>query len=272
MSGNTCAKLCGFVEQCSKSSSPILRTFAFSEDTAIKLFDFYVEWNEQDSHRSMRLVLDFLVYSISKNPNPENAITITTRLLKDAVTMVTQQSSKPSIKSAISYLDHVIQKDLVYLSEVLESYREVHGLPPDTELVWDDFISSLFDWMELHYVCSIAGKLLVTIFTKPWHKDGSTKFLPDSWHKFVYKALGTNLELLEPIKLYVFIPLFRVDRLGALEYLNDLASLQSLTDNQSDGWNHNSMLWLAMLEAGKKAGVVDEPGSGKLFSHAAIMR
>ncbi|RYP07269.1 hypothetical protein DL764_002584 [Monosporascus ibericus] len=34
LSGNACGKLCGFVEQCSKSSSAVLRAFAFSEDTA----------------------------------------------------------------------------------------------------------------------------------------------------------------------------------------------------------------------------------------------
>ncbi|KAK7751621.1 hypothetical protein SLS62_006447 [Diatrype stigma] len=262
LSGNTCAKLCGFVEQCSKSSSPVLRTFAFSEDTAIRLFDFYVEWNEQDSHRSMRLVLDYLVYSISKNPNPETSATIKTRISRDAITMITQQSSKPSIKSAISHLDHAVQKGLVYLSDVLDLYREVHGLPPDTNVAWDGFISSLFNWMELHYVCSAAGKLIVTIFTKPWYKDRDTRFYPDSWHQFIYRALQTNLELLEPIKLYVFIPLFRVDKPGTLEYLNTLFTLQNLTDNHSTSWDLNSMLWLAMLEAGKKAGVVDEPGTG----------
>ncbi|RYP79117.1 hypothetical protein DL771_000095 [Monosporascus sp. 5C6A] len=76
LSGNACVKLCGFVEQCSKSRSTVLRAFAFSEDTAVRLFDFFVEWNEQDSHRSMKLILDFLAYSISKNPTPETGLAI----------------------------------------------------------------------------------------------------------------------------------------------------------------------------------------------------
>ncbi|RYP50459.1 hypothetical protein DL768_004051 [Monosporascus sp. mg162] len=82
LSGNACGKLCGFVEQCSKSSSALLRAFAFSEDTAVRLFDFFVEWNEQDSHRSMKLILDFLAFSISKNPTPETGLAIKARILR----------------------------------------------------------------------------------------------------------------------------------------------------------------------------------------------
>lgn len=241
----------------------MLRIFAFSGETATRLFDFYVESNEQNSHRSLRLILEYLVYSISRNPTAELGASVKAKLLQDAVTMVTRQSSKPSVKSAMSYLDYIIQKDLVPLSDVLETYREVHDIPRDSELTWDDFVAKLFDWMELQYVCSVAGTLLVTIFTSPWSKGSSTRFHPDSWQKFIYRALEANVELLEPIKLYVFIPLFRVDRPGALEYLQNMYSLQSLTTNQSTGWDLNSMIWLAMLEAGKKAGVVEEPGSGK---------
>ena len=264
-SSNTCSKLCGFVEQCSKSG------FAFSEDTAIKLFDFYVEWNEQDSHRSMKLVLDLLAYSISHNPVAEHGTAIRTRVLRDTVTMITRESSRPSVKSATACLDYIIQKDIVYLSDVLQTYRDVHGILTDTDDAWDGLILKLFNWMELHYVCSVAGKLLVTIFTNPWHKGQNTRFYPESWHKFVYKALQANIELLEPVKLYVFIPLFKVDKTQALKYLQTLSSLQNLTGQKSTDWDLNSILWLAMLEAGKKAGFVDDPGTGEIPSNAAVL-
>ncbi|RYP58547.1 hypothetical protein DL769_008921 [Monosporascus sp. CRB-8-3] len=260
LSGNACVKLCGFVEQCSKSSSPVLRALAFSEDTAVRLFDFFVEWNEKDSHRSMKLILDFLAHSISKNPTPETGLAIKTRILRDTVTIITRQSSKPSVKSAITYLDYIILKNLAYLSDVLEIYRGVHELPSHQVVTWDGFISKLFNWLELHNVSSVAGNLLVTIFTTPWREGENTRFYPDSWHKFIYGALQANLELLEPVKLYVFVPLFRVDRSESLKYLNNLSSLQSLTSHENTGWDVNSMLWLAMLEVGKKVGVVGEPG------------
>ncbi|KAI2469215.1 putative death-receptor fusion protein-domain-containing protein [Annulohypoxylon bovei var. microspora] len=259
-SGNTCGKLYGFVEQCSKSSKPALRNFAFAESTALRLFNFFMEWNEQDSHRSMRLVLDFLVYFISNNPTPDVGASVRDAILNNTISTITQQSSRPSVKSAIAALDYLIQKKLVYLYSVLEIYKDIHNFPSDENALWDSFIARVFTWMELHHICSVAGKLLVTVFTSPWFEDRDVRHQPRSWHGFIYKALQMNLDYLEPIKLYIFVPLFKTDRTGSLVYLHHLFSLQRLNSHDSNGLDPNSMLWLAMLEAGKKVGVVDEPG------------
>ncbi|KAI1467217.1 putative death-receptor fusion protein-domain-containing protein [Daldinia caldariorum] len=258
-SGNACVKLHGFVEQCSKSSKPALRNFAFAEGTAIRLFDFFMEWNEKDSHRSMRLVLDYLAYAISNNPRSEVGTAVKATILNTTIATITQQASRPSVKSAMVVLDCFIQKKLVYLSSVLELYKDIHSLPPDED-VWDAFVTSIFAWMEMHYLCHVVGNLLVTIFTSSWYEDKDVKHEPNTWHRFIYRGLQINLDFLEPIKFYVFVQLFNVDRPGSLLYLRHLSSLQRLTAKDSKGWDLNSMLWLAMLEAGKKVGVVDEPG------------
>ncbi|KAI1483913.1 putative death-receptor fusion protein-domain-containing protein [Daldinia eschscholtzii] len=258
-SGNACVKLHGFVEQCSKSSKPALHNFAFAEGTAMRLFDFFMEWNEKDSHRSMRLVLDYIAYMISNNPRSEVGTVVKATILNTTIATITQQASRPSVKSAMVVLDCFIQKKLVYLSSVLELYKNIHSLPQDED-VWDAFVASIFAWMELHYLCHVVGNLLVTIFTSSWYEDKDVKHEPNTWHRFIYKGLQMNLDYLEPIKFYVFVQLFNVDRAGSLVYLRYLSSLQTLTSKDSNGWNLNSMLWLAMLEAGKKVGVVDEPG------------
>lgn len=265
-SGNACVKLYGFVEQCSKSTKNALRDFAFAENTALRLFDFFMEWNEQDSHRSMRLVLDYLAYSITKNPTQEVGTSISSLILDNTLSTITQQSSRPSIKSAMLALDYFVQKKLVYLDHVLEIYRQIHGLPSNEDMLWGAFIAKIFAWMGLHYVCPIAGKLLVTIFTSPWHEERDLRHQPEIWHQFIRNGLQMNLEYLEPIKLYIFVPLFKTDRTGSLTYLHHLTSLQRLAGNDSSTWDINSMLWLAMLEAGKKVGAVDEPGHGKLLA------
>ncbi|KAL7626272.1 hypothetical protein AAE478_003042 [Parahypoxylon ruwenzoriense] len=261
-SGNACVKLYGFVEQCSKSPISALRNFAFAESTALRLFDFFMEWNEQDSHRSMRLVLDFLAYSISKNPISGVGDSIKAVILNTTISTITQQSSRPAVKSAMVALDYVIQKKLVYLCKVLDVYRDIHGLLLDKESLWDPVIAKIFAWMELHPVCPIAGKLLVTMFTSPWYEGSDVRHRSDAWHEFIYKGLQMDLGYLEPIKLYIFIPLFKADRINSLTYLDRLSSLQRLTVQDSNSWDLNSMLWLAMLEAAKKVGVVDEPGRG----------
>ncbi|KAH8673677.1 putative death-receptor fusion protein-domain-containing protein [Xylariales sp. PMI_506] len=259
-SGNACTKLCGFVEQCSRSQCAALSAYAFSQRTAISLFNFYLEWNERDSHRSMRLVLDFLNFYVEKNPDRKTAATIKERFLKEVVSIITLQSTKPSIKSAITALDHFLTKKLLYLSDALDMYRQVHSIPETEPLSWDAFISKLFTWMDIQYICPIAGKLLVTIFIKPWYPNQDVKFSPESWQRFLFSALNANIELLDSVKIYILIPLFQADRDRSLEYLNHLFNLQGITKDKQI-LDLDSMIWLATLEAGKKVGCVDEPDS-----------
>ncbi|KXJ97534.1 putative death-receptor fusion protein-domain-containing protein [Microdochium bolleyi] len=261
-SGNACVKLCGLVELSARSASPKLKDFAFAEDIAATMFNFFVEWNEQDAHRSMRLVLDFLVVSATQNPSPQARQSIKSRILNETVSIITEKSSRPSIKSALTALDHILQKKLVNLSDVLAAYQTIHKSTTNKDKSWHNFTTQVFDWMVLHYVCPAAGKLIVTILTNEWSEDGQERHPPSTWHSFISPSLKANPELLEPIRLYILIPLFKADRTGALEYLNQLTSLQGLTGDRGEGWNLDAMLWLSMLEAGKKVGVVDEPGQG----------
>lgn len=261
-SGNACVKLCGLVELCARSPSPNLKEFAFKEETAATLFNFFVEWNEQDAHRSMRLVLDFLVFSATQNPSPQARQSIKSKVLSETISIITEKSSRPSIKSALTALDHLVQKRLVYLNDVLSAYQTTHEQTTNQVKSWHNLVSQIFDWMVLHYVCPSAGKLIVTILTSQWSENGDERHPPSTWHSFISPSLEANAELLEPTRLYILIPLLKTDRAGALEYLKQLTSLQGLTGDRGEGWNLNAMLWLSMLEAGKKVGVVDEPGQG----------
>ncbi|KAK7951761.1 uncharacterized protein PG986_007489 [Apiospora aurea] len=261
-SGNACAKLCGFVEQCFKSGSSELNHFAFAEKTSIDLFDFFVEWNEQDQHRAMRMVLDVLNIAITKNPDPDLGGAIKSRILTDTVEMMTLQSTRPAVKSAMTALDHFLQKKLLYLPAVLDIYRDVHRDDRSLTVNWESFIAKIFDWMELQYVWPIAGKLLVTIFTCQWDEAGEQRFQPDAWHRFLRQGLAANVEYLEVVKLYVLMPIFKSDHDQAMKYLDFLFSLQNLTSEDRSDLGLDSILWLAALEAGKKVGVVGEPSDG----------
>ncbi|KAI1117099.1 putative death-receptor fusion protein-domain-containing protein [Nemania sp. NC0429] len=258
-SGGACTKLCGFVEHCSKSDSPILKKFAFAHATNLKLYNYFIEWNEQDSHRSMRFVLDCIVSSIMSNPDPESSKSIKNNILDDTISVITLHASRPSTKSSMIVIEYLLQKRAVYLGEVLHVYRRLCGDAREEGAVWDSFISRIFAWMELQYVWTAAGKLLVTILTEPWYPDDqSSRHHPDTWHDFMLSGLRINLELLEPIKVYIFMPLFKIDPKSSLIYLNKLTLLQKLTTSDTQGWDLNAMLWVALLEAGKKTGVVGE--------------
>ncbi|KAI0481685.1 putative death-receptor fusion protein-domain-containing protein [Xylaria cf. heliscus] len=266
-SGSACSKLCGFVENCSKSPSPALNSFAFAQATSIKLFNYFIEWNEQDAHRSMRLVLDYIVSSILWNPDAEISKSIKDSILNDTMSVITLQASRPSTKSSMIAIDHLLQKRVVYLGDVLQVYQHIHEGECEQEALWDSLISRVFAWMELQYVWTAAGKLLVTMLTQPWYQDDKiSRHHPNTWHKFILNGLIANHELLEPIKVYIFMPLFKTDPSSTLIYLDKLTSLQKLTTSDNESWDLNGMIWVALLEAGKKTGVVGEPNHGSKHS------
>ncbi|KAI0402725.1 putative death-receptor fusion protein-domain-containing protein [Xylaria palmicola] len=262
-SGSACSKLCGFVEYCSKSAAPVLKSFAFAQATSMELFNFFIEWNEQDAHRSMRLVLDYIVSSITWNPDADISKSIKDGILNDTVSVITLQASRPSTKSSMIALDHFLQKKVVYLGEVIQVYQSLREDTSKLAALWGYFIARIFAWMELQHVWTVAGKLLVTILTHPWYRDDKfSRHNPNTWHKFILNGLKINIELLEPIKVYIFMPLFKTDPSATLSYLNELTSLQKLTTSDNKGWDLDAMLWVALLEAGKKTGVIGEPNYG----------
>ncbi|KAI1816773.1 hypothetical protein GGS20DRAFT_593980 [Poronia punctata] len=260
-SGSACSKLCGFVELCSKSSLPVLKNFAFAQETSVELFNYFIEWNEQDSHRSMRLVLDYLVSAIKWNPDADTAKSIKTSILDETISAITLQASKPSTKSSMIAIDHLIQKNVVFLGDVIEHYQRIRGDDSPSGEPWEAFISRIFAWMEMQNVWTVAGKLMVTILTQPWYEgDPLSRHQPQTWHRFIRSGFKANPETLETIKVYMFMPLFKTDPSATLAYLSQLTSLQKLTTTDSQGWDTDAMLWVALLEAGKKTGVVGEQG------------
>jgi hypothetical protein len=230
----------------------------------MKLFNYFIEWNEQDTHRSMRLVLDYLVSSILRNPDADIGKSIQESILNNTISVITLQVSRPSTKSSMIAIDHLLQKKAVYLGDIFHLYQHFRQDNCHTEAIWDSLVSYVFAWMESQQVWTVAGKLLVTILTLPWYPDDVlSRHHPNTWHKFILSGLKIDIELLEPIKVYIFMPLFRIDRTSTMIYLNELTSLQNLASNDSQAWDINSMIWVALLEAGKKTGVIEEPNDSK---------
>ncbi|KAH9438168.1 hypothetical protein MCOR02_001806 [Pyricularia oryzae] len=270
-----CTKLCGFVQHCTKSRHAVVQAWAFSEPTAMKLFDFYIEWNEKDQHRSMKLVLDLLTVLTGQNPDQETAASIRRHMLISLVSIITRQSTRPLVKSCINSLNHLFVRSVYKLEDIANTYREVEPAVAslsDLEL-WRRFCSALVSWMYLHYVCSVAGKFIVTVFralrdlAQAGPESGSLHELTvETWLDWLHEELRANPAILENIKLYIFVPLFKTDRPRSLELLDILNRPPTEKASRSD---HNELdmdaiLRLAALEVGKKSGLVEDPGSSSL--------
>jgi hypothetical protein len=277
-SGKACARLCALVEQSSKVNSSILRDFAFSKSTALELFDFYVEWNETEQHQSMRNVLDLLLSLITRNPSTATANDVRIAIMDTLISIISGKSTKPLLKSAIKSLDHLLNKSLFNLKDIASSYQRIKQLPHlvDDLPIWTSLFSELFSWMKFHYVCPPAGKLIVNMYrtilagqetninAKANANVNGTRITARTWNEWLLEAISRNPDLLESIKIYVLIPLFKEDRRHAFEYLQEINHINAVVKDNILDIDNSTGLKLAALEVGKKAGMVEEPGAFRL--------
>jgi hypothetical protein len=260
VSGNACSRLCGFVEQSSKAQSSNLRLWAFSHNVTLKLFTFYVEWNESDQHRSMKLVLALLVHLIKHNPAQQQALATKKELLDSLISIVIGRSSKPVGKSAIKTLDHFLTKGLVTTEEIKSSYLEQDANQAGDRETWQLFFVELLRWIHVPFVCPTAGKFIVCLLGC-LRRQGAGPSTAE-WHSWLLAFAMEDSSLLESIKNYIFLPMFKDDKAEALLFLRLMNEEQSVSTEIESSLDVPALLQLAALEVGKKVGLVEDPGVG----------
>lgn len=268
---DACVKLCGFVQLCAKSKDDALTAWAFSEKTSHDLFDFFIEWNEKDQHRSMRLVLDLVSFLITQNPLPQVKEDVKADLLHTTTAVIARKSTRPLVKSCTTALGHLLTKSVLTLEDVAQMYQSMR---PDLSeqpaiILWQEWVVDVFRWMELHYVCPAAGKLLGIVFSGLFGSFPSRGCLGErtpaldatTMRRWLETALAANPELLESIKNYFLAPLFKSDRALSIALLQELHQMQPQDEAhaRSDELDTAALLHLAALELGKKASIVFEP-------------
>ncbi|KAJ2904611.1 hypothetical protein MKZ38_007590 [Zalerion maritima] len=265
-SGNACLRLCWFVEKCTKT--PRLSRWAFSPSCYSSLLSFYVECNEHDPHRSMKLVLDLLFRMLSKNPEPPVALDTKKATLRSLFDIISGKSIHPAAKSALKVLDHLVCKNAVSLPDVAAAYSDTSPrlTLSDPLALWRSFALALFRWMEVHHVCPVAGKMVVTtimglhrnhhLALAASHPEG---FAISTWLAWLQECISANPDLLESVKTYIFTPMFRADRDLSLRFLETLSRREPETTLNARQLDVPALLQLAALEAGKKMALVEEP-------------
>lgn len=274
-SKNACNELCHFVEQCKSSQSSLIQGVVFSKHTILRLFNFYIEWNEKTQNRQTKQVLDLVSSLICHEQEEKLIVSIKESILLRLVSIITHQAAQPLVKPAFKALDLFLNKRTLSPQEVIEAYEKntfprSSAYDPKSEGLasWDLFISDIFDWLALPDISPAAGKCLVTLFGQV--KSTPDNHIPDStllWQRWIRNGLDKDPSALENVKNYLFPPLFKFDRPGSIIFLEDLNRQKPLSDLKTmRELNAHSLLQLAAMEAGKKAGLVEEPSMSHLQS------
>ncbi|CAL3968679.1 unnamed protein product [Diplocarpon coronariae] len=299
VSGNVCIKLCYFIEQCMKSKSPPIRDTIFSEKTCMELFEFYIEWNEKNQNRSMRQVMELISTMIIKNPSLETAHSIKKSILGRDISIITHQDAQPLVKPAFKSLESLMSKGTINAKDLLDAYPSTTLLAQEVSVeqengvqsrlraasvetsAWDGFFSAMFEWMTFPDISPAAGKFLVTIFRDLRTTSGNVKKGPSDtppWQRWIRRGLGKHPEALENVKNYLLTPLFKFDKVGSLAFLEDLNKHNNTRSMNYQEMGAHSLLQLAAMETGKKAGLVEEPDTiqfqkaSKKTSHVIILK
>ncbi|OBT87037.1 hypothetical protein VE02_03681 [Pseudogymnoascus sp. 03VT05] len=265
MSGNSCTRLCYFLEQCRKSESAKLRDLSYSHGTCQQLFDFYVEWNEKNQHRSMRQVLELLSSLISLNPDKEVSNGFKKESLERLLSIISHESAQPLVKPAFKVLECFVLKGTYNSSDLFEAYGHISGdIEPTRESQWDKLVSEVFEWMSSPETCSAAAKFLVSLFgelkTSPIESSEAAENYSIYWQRWIQQGLGKHPESLENVKNYLFPPLFKLDKPGSLQFLRNISANNAIdTVGNREEVDSGATLFLSALEVGKKYGLVDDP-------------
>ncbi|KAG9246942.1 HEAT repeat protein-like protein [Calycina marina] len=268
-SGNACLKLCHFVEQCRRSKSSTIMRLIISEGSCLSLFNFFIEWSEKNQNRSMRQILELTNSLIAKHPDVQLAAIIKASVLKRELLIITHRAAQPLVKPAFKSLECFLSKSTIYPHEILDAYEAVEGLLPLSAddstsngfVRWDAFMSMIFSWMKLADISPAAGKFLATLFEKLRIAVGTSADSAEEhgelWQRWVRQGIEDSPGALESVKHQLLSPLFKTDRSGSIAFLkqvNNRGPSMGLEQKQSDS---QSLLQLAAIEVGKKAGLVD---------------
>lgn len=248
------------MEQCLRSKSTSIKKNAFSYETCVELFNFYIDWSETNHTRSMRQVLELVSTLVAKNPDEAVAVAIKSSLIERVLSILAYQGSQALIKPAFKSLEYFMSKRTISTETFIEAFRSQKSLSPGSSAaLWDAFFHELFDWIVLQDVAPAAGKLLVTLFTQIGN-DGTKKTADTTaWQRWIQAGLNKDPSAIENVKNYIFLPLFRVDRQNSVVFLGQLNDRSSVAESQVQTFDCDALLQLAAIEVGKKAGLIEEP-------------
>ena len=258
---------------CSKSEAASLQRWASSEAVVTQLFESYIEWDESDQRRSAKALLDLVIQLLKDSQKQIGRETTTMVILRDLISVIRGTSTKPIIKAAIKACESFLAKGVMSVRSFGDIYLNSmpHGSALKEQEMWSKIFAELLQWTRVHTVCPIAGKFVVSLYRALRERRSEEFFLEVGVFKqWLLELLSQDPTMLEPMRNYIFGPLFKGDRQEAMSFLHSLDMSNLQTEGDQD-LHLPQLFQLAAFEAGKRVGLVEEPGMAPEILTAAVI-
>ncbi|KAK2070621.1 hypothetical protein P8C59_005100 [Phyllachora maydis] len=165
-------------------------------------------------------------------------------------------------------LNVFLTKKLVGIDDLAQAFREVEPSAGSAGEVdsWRALIARLFSWMAFSNLCPITGKVIIQLYSEMAKvaktvQPGTTcdVFSVVHFKGWLLDASVEHPDILEDIRHYVLTPLFKSDKTSALELLCLFNSRLESLASAGPGLDTALLLQLAVLQTGKKTGLVSDP-------------
>lgn len=263
ISGNSCLKLCYFVELCKNSTSQVLLDIVYSRTVCTGLFTFFVEWSEKNLHRSTRQIVDLVASLLSSHPDQDVALSMKLELLDRGMFILIGNAAQPLVKPAFKALEHLVSKKTFSVAEVIDSYKRQRPelKPMNDDQVLAALVETIFSWMLdiMPDTAPSAGRFLARI-ALGLRSDTSAASDDVVWSRWITTGLTSNPSCLENIKNYFLTTIFKLDKAGALRYLQSLFDSASISSERGGEFDTQAFLFLAALDVGKQCGLIVDAG------------
>lgn len=243
----TCDALCGLLELCGASGNGQIRALAFDASMWTQAFDVYLTRSENHKSKPMRHLFSTLAKIAFHYPTESGRIFLIKYAVSSAILTVNGDIESSSIKAAVQALEHFLNKHIIDASQLvfmLIEKRELGKFDMAAENLYSDrllrvsdaewaksmeeFVSSIFQWVQYPDVAPATGHLISSFFlslqrhlVKSKPEDCNDPALP-LWLPPIKKAFNEEPELIEGLEKHMLPGLLRLSPAGTQAFLETL--------------------------------------------------
>lgn len=273
-----CNILCAIVDKCQASDVQYAKHAVLDDFVWGRMFDIYLQRSDNAKGKSVRQLLLVLTGALLKDQNPRT-IELSERTATTFIDIVCHRQDRLKVKPALQGLAHFLQKDIVKIPQLIETYSRSlgHSNGSVNSVTASSLLTRFLAWI-VHHDTSLSAGHLVKNFLAQLRRSSTpeepsnAKSTTPIWIQPVVECLQQWPDRTQEFKTHVFPHCFLPNFDEYLYFLSYLRfqhhvgyGLPHLFDslcgerNSVEDFGEFKIL-LASIECGKELGIVRDFG------------